>query len=80
MTGSEEDPTLCPLCRQVNQCGMAGGTGTCWCFDSPIPPEVLALVPGEVAGKACVCRECALRPPPPTSQLTKVCDFIRKWR
>jgi Cysteine-rich CWC len=38
---------------------MADGASTCWCFTTPIPPEVLERVPAAARDLACVCRACA---------------------
>ena len=53
------DPSHCPLCGTANQCGMAQGLNTCWCFDATIPSEVIDLIPDEARDIACVCRACA---------------------
>lgn len=80
MTDSEIDPSRCPLCRQANQCGMADGTGTCWCFDSPVPLKILEQVPSEVSACACLCRTCLSGRRHPMGEVEKVQNFIRKWR
>ena len=48
----------CPLCGRPNACGAAEGRGRCWCFELKIPAELLARLPPEARGKACVCRYC----------------------
>lgn len=53
------DPVRCPLCGQPNDCQIAAGCQTCWCFETPVPPTVLARVPVAAQGLACVCRRCA---------------------
>jgi hypothetical protein len=53
------DPSRCPLCGDENDCGMAKGNRACWCHTMTIPQEVLARVPLEAQGIACVCRACA---------------------
>jgi len=59
------DPTLCPICQSPNACAMekARATGTaperCWCMDAVFTPEVLALLPQQAQGKACICANCA---------------------
>ena len=53
------DPRACPLCGESNVCGMAAGAGTCWCFATKVPNEVLARVPPEAQDLACVCAACA---------------------
>lgn len=30
------DPRQCPLCGRPNECGMAAGKGSCWCFSTPV--------------------------------------------
>ncbi len=64
---------LCPLCRRPNHCGAlsgAEGAKRCWCHDVKVPAALLARVPAEERGKACVCRECVeafLRETPPAA-------------
>ena len=59
MTTASIDPTRCPLCGDDNTCGVAAGTGQCWCFATSVPPEVLARVPEAQRDRACVCQRCA---------------------
>ncbi|EFM10433.1 hypothetical protein PaecuDRAFT_2869 [Paenibacillus curdlanolyticus YK9] len=55
------DETRCPLCGGDNRCGQlipsTNGEG-CWCLRASIPAALLALVPPELTGKACICRSC----------------------
>jgi hypothetical protein len=53
------DPAQCPLCAQPNDCALVAGHTKCWCFETPVPQPVLARVPTEAQGVACVCRRCA---------------------
>jgi hypothetical protein len=53
------DPARCPLCGEANQCQLAAGRTTCWCFEHKVPAPVLARVPLAAQGLACVCRRCA---------------------
>jgi len=58
------DPKVCPLCGGDNACAMAqaGSPDTpvpCWCTSTAIGAEVLARIPADAVGKACVCRACA---------------------
>jgi hypothetical protein len=53
------DPTRCPLCGEPNACQPAAGRSKCWCFDTPVPPDVLARVPGDAQDASCACRRCA---------------------
>lgn len=80
MTDSEIDPSRCPLCRQANQCGMADGTGTCWCFDSPASQKILDPLPCENIVGACLCRTCLSGRRHPMGEVEQVQNFIRKWR
>ncbi len=48
----------CPLCGGPNDCGVALGKDNCWCFSTPVPPEVLARVPEDQRNVACVCQKC----------------------
>jgi hypothetical protein len=59
MTGAEVDPSRCPLCGKPNECEIAEGKTSCWCFDEVIPVEVLERIPPEAQSVACVCKECA---------------------
>jgi len=56
------DADRCPLCEAPNQCGMAAGESTCWCFTTPIPADVLARVPEADQSRRCVCQSCATAP------------------
>jgi hypothetical protein len=49
----------CPLCGGPNECGVAAGTSTCWCWSAEIPAETLAGVPEAQRGRICVCEKCA---------------------
>lgn len=57
--------TRCPVCGQANQCAMelekATGLpqGPCWCTQMNFSPAVLARVPAQDQGKACICAACA---------------------
>jgi hypothetical protein len=56
------DPARCPLCGAPNRCALAAGAGTaarCWCADTAIPADRLALVPEPARGVACICAACA---------------------
>lgn len=53
------DPARCPLCGEANDCQIAAGRTKCWCFETKVPVGVLARVPIEAQGVACVCKRCA---------------------
>ena len=59
------DPRLCPLCGQANQCAMEVERATgvkqppCWCTEASFGSALLAAIPQQARGKACVCAACA---------------------
>lgn len=58
------DPGRCPLCGNANQCQLCEvdpHKGPCWCESERFPEALLARVPAETAGRACVCRSCLWR-------------------
>jgi len=58
------NPCLCPLCGQENRCAMEieRTTGVkqdaCWCTTARFTQELLAKIPSQAAGKACICAKC----------------------
>jgi len=52
----------CPLCGQPNAC-IAATTGSfesaCWCTQVQFSASVLARVPVDARGRACICQACA---------------------
>ncbi|WP_306171857.1 cysteine-rich CWC family protein [Variovorax sp. KK3] len=59
------DATRCPLCGEVNRCAVeleretGEPQGSCWCMQGSIATEVLARIPAEARGLACICARCA---------------------
>lgn len=59
------DPRCCPLCGQANQCAMEVERSTgvkqppCWCTQARFDAVLLARVPEQAFGKACICAACA---------------------
>jgi hypothetical protein len=54
--------STCPLCGAANGCEPAATgrfSGECWCTRVKIDETVLARIPEEDKGKACLCRACA---------------------
>ena len=54
----------CPLCGGPNACAAAqsGSFDTpCWCREATFSPDLLARLPDEERGQACVCQDCASR-------------------
>jgi hypothetical protein len=52
---------ICPICDGPNDCGLAAGGTTCWCFSTAIPPAALARIPGPARDQSCICPTCAGR-------------------
>jgi len=56
------DPALCPLCGQPNACALAASPGAvpaeCWCASRRFASALLARIPPESAGRACICSRC----------------------
>ncbi len=45
MDAVPETEQRCALCGELNQCGIAAGNTSCWCFTTPVPPALLERVP-----------------------------------
>lgn len=71
MNEADPNPAKCPLCGRANECGMAAGKGTCWCFDVKLDPRALEKLPEAARGKACVCKACGALREAPTNAPTK---------
>ena len=53
---------VCPLCGGANECAVAAACDfdtPCWCRGVTFTAELLASVPEEMKGRACICRRCA---------------------
>ena len=56
--------SICPLCGGPNNCAteIAKATGEpeqpCWCREETFSAELLARIPAEAQGVACVCQNC----------------------
>lgn len=67
MSHPTPDPGRCPLCGGDNRCAMeierqtGVAQGPCWCVDASFPPELLARIPKEAEGKACICGACVAK-------------------
>ena len=60
---AEIDTSRCPLCGHDNSCAMAIDNdqvkaSACWCTKTKVPPQLIATVPAEQKGKACICMDC----------------------
>jgi hypothetical protein len=49
----------CPICGSENDCGLAAGDSTCWCFTAAIPPAALERIPDAARNRRCICAACA---------------------
>ena len=72
------DPHRCPLCGNINDCGVAAGQESCWCFTQTVSPEILKRIPAEARGIACVCRLCASSQGALTRALQEMFDLLRR--
>ena len=72
------DPRRCPLCGNFNDCGVAAGQESCWCFTEAVPAEILKRIPAEARGIACVCRRCVSSQRALTRALEKMSDLLRR--
>jgi hypothetical protein len=64
MTSNSDGAARCPLCGQSNdcqQCTVAVYKGPCWCAVVKIPEALIAKVPVELRGRACICRACVMK-------------------
>ncbi|QAY65753.1 cysteine-rich CWC family protein [Paenibacillus protaetiae] len=50
----------CPFCGKSGYCGNLNSHPDvpCWCYKAVFPKDVLALIPKELQGKACICPDC----------------------
>jgi hypothetical protein len=59
------DPTRCPLCGKPNRCAMEVERETgvkqspCWCTEVKFEAALLASLPQQARGTACICAACA---------------------
>jgi len=50
-------PDLCPFCQGLNSCQIQDKK-PCWCNNTTIPVELIALVPSVLQDKSCICFSC----------------------
>jgi len=72
MTNMTMESSRCPLCGQPNECGIAAGKSTCWCFTTKVPAEVLKKISPAARGVACVCKACATGQRSPAKTLDRL--------
>lgn len=51
------DERYCPICNNINNCGVKKNED-CWCFHTNIPQELQNQISAELRGKACICLSC----------------------
>jgi hypothetical protein len=67
---ASSDPSRCPLCGEANRCAMeveretGVKQGPCWCTGVRFDDALLARVPPQARGQACICQACATAPRP----------------
>ncbi|MDG0814296.1 cysteine-rich CWC family protein [Cohnella rhizosphaerae] len=59
--GDRANRDRCPLCGGPNGCAIEAGRQpeSCWCMRRTIGEDVLAGVPPQLRGAACICPICA---------------------
>lgn len=50
------DTSTCPFCKKANNCQV--NEASCWCGITPIPKDLILLVPKNLKFKSCICKEC----------------------
>lgn len=71
-TSDGVDTTRCPLCGGDNRCAMEieRETGVpqapCWCVTASFDSALLARLPEQAEGKACICASCVAAASPKT--------------
>ncbi len=64
-TSTAINQSLCPLCGKANRCAMEIEKATgekqsaCWCVGMDFHADLLAKLPKEAQGTACICKACA---------------------
>lgn len=55
-----DEPLICPVCQQKNQCAVSVGKPIqdCWCLAQSTKASISARVLDDLIGKACVCQRC----------------------
>jgi len=69
-SAASPDRTHCPLCGGPNACGMEAARAQgaaidamppCWCTRLSFPKSLLARLPADAQGVACICEACVRR-------------------
>lgn len=56
------DKRKCPICGKNNSCIHEQDLqdDTCWCSHIEVPKELIAQIPDNLKGKACICHDCII--------------------
>ena len=48
--------------KRANNCGYENGLSHsgCWCEKIEVPKELREMIPENLKGKACICKECVI--------------------
>lgn len=59
----EINKSICPLCGKHNNCGYENVLthNGCWCEKIEVPKELREMIPENLRGKACICKECVIK-------------------
>lgn len=49
---------ICPICKEQNNCSVQ--ENSCWCFETKVPKELIALLNQDEVNKSCICKTCVL--------------------
>lgn len=49
---------ICPVCEEVNKCGMEEGVETCWCFSVVFSDALKTKLEKDFSNQPCICRSC----------------------
>lgn len=80
MSADPRDPSVCPLCRRPNGCGLADGRGDCWCFALRIPSDQRGAIDSDTPSDVCLCQACLSERGRPVAVLRAMAESIRRWR
>ncbi|WP_144212614.1 cysteine-rich CWC family protein [Shewanella donghaensis] len=55
-----DEPLICPVCQQANQCAVSVGKSIqdCWCLAQSTKASIIPRVLDDLKGQACVCQSC----------------------
>ncbi|WP_370467953.1 cysteine-rich CWC family protein [Nitrospira sp. KM1] len=80
LADSDLDPSRCPLCRQWNECALAKGKSTCWCFELSREGRGGNEMLQDTTGLSCLCRHCLTQSRQSFGILKELLNSIRSCR